>query len=103
MVNVSGESDPFTLINDGSEFDKYFLDYQNKLTSNVASMMNTILVFRKGLIHSSDFEDEDSLWLHLSRVVNHLLGVAKAEEAVGRLQARAPHDLLSQLRAGASS
>ena len=43
----------------------------------MASMMNTILAFRKGLIHSSDFEDEDSLRLHLLHLVNHVLGIAK--------------------------
>ena len=43
----------------------------------MASMMNTILAFRKGLIHSSDFEDEDSLRLHLLHVVNHVLGIGK--------------------------
>ena len=77
MVNVSGESDPLTLIKNRTEFEKYFLEYENKLTSNVASMMNTILAFRKGLIHSSDFEDEDSLRPHLLHVVNHVLGITK--------------------------
>ena len=70
MVNMSGEIDSFTTINNRTEFEKYFLDYQNKLTYNVASMMNIILAFQKGLIHSSDFEDEDSFWLHLSHIVN---------------------------------
>ena len=43
----------------------------------MASMMNSILAFRKGLIHSSDFEDEDRLRLHLLHVVNYVLGIAK--------------------------
>ena len=40
-------------------------------------MMNTILDFQKGLIHSSDFEEDESLRLHLLHVVNHVLGSAK--------------------------
>ena len=43
----------------------------------MASLMNTILDFQKGLIHSSDFEEEESLRLHLLHVVNHVLGIFK--------------------------
>ena len=43
----------------------------------MASMRNPILDFQKGLIHSSDFEEEESLRLHLLHVVNHVLGIVK--------------------------
>ena len=53
------------------------LDFENILIHDLASMMNTILSFRKGLTRSCDFEDEESLRFHLLRLVNHVLGMAK--------------------------
>ena len=77
MVNESSESDPLTLVKDRLEFDKYFLDFENILIHNLASMMNTILSFRRGLTCSCDFEDEESVRFHLLRLVNNVLGMAK--------------------------